>query len=178
MINTNARDAVHVIDGLLHHETELTIDEHYTDTAGYTDQIFGLTHALGFRFAPRLRDLADAKLYRLEPENEFLLLEDVLRGKVNTKVIRENYTDVRRLVYSIKSGRVSGTLMMGKLGSYARQNKMAQALREMGKIEKTIFLLDYISDDTLRRRVQRGLNKGELMNALARVVFFGKHGER
>ncbi len=67
--------------------------------------------------------------------------------------------------------------MMGKLGSYARQNKMAQALREMGKIEKTIFLLDYISDDTLRRRVQRGLNKGELMNALARAVFFGKHGE-
>jgi TnpA family transposase len=35
VINTNARDAVHVIDGLLHHESDLTIEEHYTDTAGY-----------------------------------------------------------------------------------------------------------------------------------------------
>lgn len=58
LINTNARDAVHVIDGLLHHETDLHIEEHYTDTAGYTDQVFGLTNLLGFRFAPRLRDLA------------------------------------------------------------------------------------------------------------------------
>lgn len=51
VINTNARDAVHVIDGLLHHETDLHIEEHYTDTAGYTDQVFGLTNLLGFRFA-------------------------------------------------------------------------------------------------------------------------------
>jgi TnpA family transposase len=41
VINTNARDVVHVIDGLLHHETDLAIEEHYTDTAGYTDQVFG-----------------------------------------------------------------------------------------------------------------------------------------
>lgn len=47
----------------------------------------------------------------------------------------------------------------------------------MGKIEKTIFLLDYISDKALRRRVQRGLNKGESMNSLARAIFFGKRGE-
>jgi TnpA family transposase len=63
VINTNARDAIHVIDGLLHHESDLQIEEHYTDTAGYTDQVFGLSHLLGFRFAPRLRDLTDAKLY-------------------------------------------------------------------------------------------------------------------
>jgi TnpA family transposase len=65
VINTNARDAMHVIDGLLYHETELCIDEHYTDTAGYTDQVFALSHLLGFRFAPRIRDIADAKLYSL-----------------------------------------------------------------------------------------------------------------
>lgn len=52
VINTNARDAIHVIDGLLHHKSDLMIEEHYTDTAGYTDQVFGLTHLLGFRFAP------------------------------------------------------------------------------------------------------------------------------
>ncbi|WP_414004418.1 Tn3 family transposase [Paenibacillus polymyxa] len=64
VINTNARDAVHFIDGLLHHETNLAIEEHYSDTVGYTDQVFGLTHLLGFRFAPRLRDLADFQALR------------------------------------------------------------------------------------------------------------------
>ncbi|MBK3493741.1 Tn3 family transposase [Viridibacillus sp. YIM B01967] len=44
----------------LHHETELNIGEDYTDTQLYTDQVFGLSHILGFRFAPRLRDLAEA----------------------------------------------------------------------------------------------------------------------
>jgi len=66
---------------------------------------------------------------------------------------------------------------MGKLGSYARQNKLAAALREMGKVEKTIFILDYLSSEALRRRIQRGLNKGEAMNGLARALFFGKRGE-
>ncbi|MFK4321671.1 TnpA family transposase [Bacillus sp. RC145] len=47
----------------------------------------------------------------------------------------------------------------------------------MGRIEKTLFILDYISSETLRWRIQRGLNKGEAMNALARAIFFGKHGE-
>lgn len=66
---------------------------------------------------------------------------------------------------------------MGKLGSYSRQNSLATALREMGRIEKTIFILNYISDESLRRKIQRGLNKGEAMNGLARAIFFGKQGE-
>ena len=66
---------------------------------------------------------------------------------------------------------------MGKLGSYARQISLATALREMGRIEKTIFILDYISSESMSRRIQRGLNKGEAMNAFARALFFGKRDE-
>ncbi|EWG08969.1 Tn3 family transposase [Cytobacillus firmus] len=177
VINTNARDAIHVIDGLLHHESELSIEEHYTDTAGYTDQDFGLSHILGFRFAPRMRDLSDSKLYNMNKSNHYSKIESILRGKINIKVIIDNYDDVLRLAHSIREGKVSASLILGKLGSYSRQNKMATALREMGRIEKTIFILDYISNETLRRRVQRGLNKGEAMNGLARALFFGKRGE-
>lgn len=177
VINTNARDAVHVIDGLLHHETDLQIEEHYTDTAGYTDQVFGLTNLLGFRFAPRLRDLADSKLYSFEKPDQYPEMEKLLRGRINTKTIRENYDDVLRLAHSIREGTVSASLIMGKLGSYSRQNSLATTLREMGRIDKTLFILDYISSEALRRRIQRGLNKGEAMNALARAIFFGKHGE-
>jgi len=175
VINTNARDAVHVIDGLLYHETELCIDEHYTDTAGYTDQIFALTHLLGYRFAPRIRDIDDAKLYMLSKTTGYVNIAGILPGKINTNIIRDKYDDVLRLACSIREGRVSGSLTMSKLGSYARQNSLATALREMGRIEKTIFMLDYISNEVLRRRIQRGLNKGEAMNALAKSIFFGKH---
>lgn len=177
IIHTNSRDAIHVLDGLLHHETDLNIVEHYTDTAGYTDQIFGLTHLLGFKFAPRIRDLSDSKLFTIDKASEYPKLEVILRGQINTKVIKENYEDVLRLAHSIREGTVSASLIMGKLGSYSRQNSLATALREMGRIEKTIFILNYISDESLRRKIQKGLNKGEAMNGLARAIFFGKQGE-
>ncbi|WP_394189582.1 Tn3 family transposase [Paenisporosarcina quisquiliarum] len=177
IIHTNSRDAIHVLDGLLHHETDLNIEEHYTDTAGYTDQIFGLTHLLGFKFAPRIRDLSDSKLFTIDKASEYPKLEAILRGQINIKVIKENYEDVLRLAHSIREGTVSASLIMGKLGSYSRQNSLATALREMGRIEKTIFILNYISDESLRRKIQKGLNKGEAMNGLARAIFFGKQGE-
>ena len=48
LINAAVRDATHVLDGLLYHESELQIEEHYTDTAGFTDHVFALCHLLGF----------------------------------------------------------------------------------------------------------------------------------
>ncbi len=177
VVNTNTRDAIHFVDGLLHHETDLEIQEHYTDTAGYSDQIFGLCHLLGFRFAPRLRDLSDLDLFTFNQPSEFPKIEKLLKSKINKKLIQENFDDVLRLAHSIREGKVSGSLIMSKIGSYARQNKLAAALKEMGKIEKTIFILDYISNEALRRRIQKGLNKGEATNALARAIFFGKRGE-
>lgn len=136
-----------------------------------------MTHLLGFRFAPRLRDLADSELYVIGKPSDFPKLAKILVGKINTKIIQENYNDVLRLAHSIREGTVSASLIMGKLGSYARQNSLATALREMGRIEKTIFIMDYLSSETYRRRIHRGLNKGEAMHALARAIFFGKHGE-
>ncbi len=177
VINTNVRDAVHVIDGLLYHETDLNIQEHYTDTAGYTDQVFGLTHLLGFRFAPRIRDISDLKLYCMQKSSGYSKIDTILTGRINTKIIHENFEDVLRLAHSIGEGKVTASLIMGKIGSYARQNALATTLREIGRIEKTIFILDYISNENLRRQIQRGLNKGEAMNALARAIFFGKRGE-
>ncbi|OHW61203.1 Tn3 transposase DDE domain protein [Andreesenia angusta] len=177
VIHTNSRDAIHVLDGLLHHDTDLNIEEHFTDTAGYTDQIFGLTHLLGFKFAPRIRDLSDSKLFTIGKASDYPKLEPLLRGQINTKLIKDNYDDVLRLAHSIREGAVSASLIMEKLGSYARQNSLATALREIGRIEKTIFILNYISSESLRRKIQRGLNKGEFMNALARALFFGKQGE-
>ena len=136
VINTNSRDAIHVVDILLRHNTELEIEEHYTDTAGYTDQVFGLTHLLGFRFAPRLRDISDCKLYYVEKKEEFKNIQSVIKGKININIIKENFDDILKLAHSIKQGKVSASLIMSKLGSYSRQNSLAKALSEIGKIEK------------------------------------------
>lgn len=62
MVNVGVRDSTYVLDGLLCHESDLRIEEHYTDTAGFTDHVFALMHLPGFRFAPRIRDLAYIKL--------------------------------------------------------------------------------------------------------------------
>ncbi|MEN1529253.1 Tn3 family transposase, partial [Pseudomonas aeruginosa] len=63
VVNVGLRDSTYVLDGLLYHESDLRIEEHYTDTAGFTDHVFALMHLLGFRFAPRIRDLGETKLY-------------------------------------------------------------------------------------------------------------------
>lgn len=67
--------------------------------------------------------------------------------------------------------------MLRKLGSYPRQNGLAVALRELGQIERTMFILDWLQNVELRRRVHAGLNKSEARNALARAVFFNRLGE-
>ena len=51
------------------------------------------------------------------------------------------------------------------------------ALRELGRIERTLFTLEWLQNTELRRRVQIGLNKGEAKNAVARAVFFNRLGE-
>lgn len=103
VINTNVRDAVHVIDGVLYHETDLNIDKHYTDTDGYTDhQVFGLSYLLGFHFAPRIRDISEIKLYCTGKANVYPKIESILNGRMNTKIIEENFHDVLRLTHSSK----------------------------------------------------------------------------
>lgn len=82
-----------------------------------------------------------------------------------------------KLATSIKQGTVTASLMLRKLGSYPRQNGLAVALRELGRIERTLFILDWLQSVELRRRVHAGLNKGEARNALARAVFFYRLGE-
>ncbi len=176
VINVGVRDATYVLDGLLYHESDLRIEEHYTDTAGFTDHVFALMHLLGFRFAPRIRDLADKKLY-IPPGTKYSSLEALIGGTLNLDCIRANWEDVLRLATSIQQGTVTASLIVRKIGSYPRQNGLATALRELGRLERTLFTLSWFMDPELRRRVTAGLNKGEARNALARAVFFGRLGE-
>ena len=177
VINTTVRDATHVLDGLLYHESDLQIEEYYTDSEGYTDQIFGASHGLGFFFAPRIRDIKDKRLHILDKPSRYPKLATLIGGRINVKVIRDNWDEVLRLLSSIRLGTVSASMILGKLANYPRQNGLAKALQEIGKIERTLFTLRWLQDPDLRTRVTAGLNKGEARNALARAVFFNRLGE-
>ena len=118
VINATVRDATHVLDGLLYHESDLRIEEHYTDTAGFTDHLFALMHLLGFRFAPRIRDLADRRLYIHGDAKQYPTLSNLIGGGVNVKRIRTHWDEILRLAASIKQGTVTASLMLRKLGSH------------------------------------------------------------
>src|SRR6266566_1813353 len=142
-----------------------------------TEHVFALTALLGFRFAPRLRDALSRHLYLVDEVGAYGPLNTLLFGQVKSKLIIEQWDEMRRVASSIQHGTVSASLLMRKLAAYPRQNQVAKALTEMGKLERTAYLLEYFRDEALRRRVLIGLNKGEALHALARQLFFGRLGE-
>ena len=78
---------------------------------------------------------------------------------------------------SLKIGWVTASLFIGKLQAYPRQNALARALQEYGKLIKTIFVLRYVESEDYRRRIKTQLNKGEALHALRRLLFFGNEGK-
>lgn len=177
VISATVRDATHVLDGLLYHKSDLRIEEHHTDTAGFTDHVFALCHLLGFRFAPRIRGLGDHRIFVSGVPGQWPALLPLIGGSVNTRLIEQRFAEVLRLAASIKTGTVTASLILRKLGAYPRQNGLARALREIGRLERTLFTLQWLQDPALRRRTNAGLNKGEARNALARAVYFHRLGE-
>jgi TnpA family transposase len=176
VIRSTVRDATHVLDGLLDHGTEIHIEEHYTDTGGVSEQVFALCFLLGFRFAPRIRDLPDRRLFTLSNPKQYLLLKDLIADKANIALIERNWDELLRLAGSIRDGKVSSSLLVSKLAAYPHHSELALALRELGRIERTLFTLDWLQKPELRRRAQIGLNKGELRNSLARALRFYRRG--
>ena len=177
VIAATASEAPHVLDGLLQHGTGLRIVEHFTDTGGATDQVFGLLALLGFRFAPRLRDLRDRRLYVFRGQAVPEVLAGMVGGTVDADHVRAHWDEALRLAVSVGSGHASASAMLRRLAAYPRQNGLAVALREIGRVERSLFTLDWLRSGELRRRANAGLNKGEARNALARAVFFHRLGE-
>ena len=128
--------------------------------------MFGLCHLLGFRFAPRIKDLKDRKLYSIQRPATYPILEPLIGGVLDTKVIAGQWLQLQRLAASIKAGRVAPSVILRKLAAAGPDNALARALQAVGRIERTLFTLNWLSDPDLRQRSHAGLNKGEASNAL------------
>src|SRR4051794_16803734 len=103
-------------------------------------------------------------------------LAPFIAGHPDDKRITAHWDDVLRLAASVRTGVISASLMLKRLGAYPRQNGLALALREIGRIERTLYTLDWLEHPSLRRQATAELNKGESRNALARAVCFHRLG--
>lgn len=172
VLSATASEAPYVLDGLVGRGG----GEHYTDTGGATDHVFALCHLLGYRFAPRLREIQDRRLAIIGVKPRHKILEPLLGRAIRVDVVEENWDDILRLAASIKAGAVAPSVMLKKLAAYKRQNRLDLALSEVGRIERTFFTIDWLESPDLRRRCQAGLNKSEARHALAHAVFVHKQG--
>jgi TnpA family transposase/DNA-binding MarR family transcriptional regulator len=170
------RESAFVLDGLLEHDTELDPRVCYTDTHGYTEVVMATAALLGYELAPRIKGLRHQTLYKIDRGLTYPYLDPILSGTVKVHLIRDSWDAVVRLVASLKTRIVSPSLMLQRLGSYARQNSMHQALAEIGRVEKTIHILRTLDSEDYRRRMGRELNKGESSHDLSRFLCFGKEG--
>ena len=132
---------------------------------------------LGFRFAPRIRAVTEKYLFTVKPLTVDEVLQPLLKGTVEEGLIIHNWDESRRLAASIRHGTASASLIMRKLASYPKQNQLAFALLEIGKLERTQFVLTYLLDRALQRRNLSGLNKGEAIHGAARAIAIGQSGE-
>lgn len=176
-ISPTESEAAYVLDGLFDQDTVLDIQEHFTDTGGASDHVFGLFALIGKRFAPRLRNLKDRKFHTFEKGDAYPALSNHIGAPINTTLILDHWDDLLHLAASITTRAVVPSTILKKLSASPKQSQLAKALRELGRIERSLFMIEWYSSSTLRRRCQAGLNKGEAAHKLKRAVFFHERGE-
>lgn len=177
VIPATVSEAPYILDGLLMNDAGRRVRQHFADTGGFTDHVFAACALLGYRFAPRIRDLPQKRLYAFTPNATPANVRALVGGKINEPLIERNWPDILRIMATIAAGIVAPSQILRKLASYPRQNELALALREVGRIERTLFMIDWILDAGLQRQAQIGLNKSEAHHALKRAISFHRRGE-
>jgi len=175
-VTATVRDATHTLDGILDNQTVLPIEEHTTDTHGYTEMIFGAYDLLGLRFAPRIRDLDRQRLYRHGILTN-VETSELLKNRIRPELIIPYWDELLRLAASLRHGWAPASLLLARLQAGSRRNPLAQALQEYGRLVKTNFILAWLADQELRTRIGRQLNKGEQLHALRRAIFYANEGQ-
>ncbi len=174
VISANEREMAYVLDGLMHNDV-VQSEIHSTDTHGYSEALFGVTHLLDFYFAPRIKGFAKQRLYSFEKISDYKVLGYPILpdGYINTDLIEKYWDDILRFVVTIKLKEATASQLFKRLNSYAKQNPLYRALKEFGKITKSLFMLNYIADVKLRQAIEKQLNKGELSNSFTKAISFG-----
>ena len=177
VIPATVNEAPYILDGLLMNEAGRQTREHYADTGGFTDMVFAATSLLGYRFVPRIRDLPLKRLHVFEPKSVPIGLKGLIGNRIREDTISGNWPDVLRSVATMASGTMPPSQLLRKFAAYPRQHDLAVALREIGRVERTLFIIDWLLDINMQHRANAGLNKGEAHHALKNALRIGRQGE-
>lgn len=166
-------EAVEIIDGLLKNDSSVKPNIVHADTQGQSAVVFGLCYLLGIRLMPRIRNWKDLTFFR--PDKETYKNIDALFGEeeINWDLIETHLKDMLQVILSIRQGKISSSFLLKKLTTYSRKNRLYHAFQELGRVIRTQFLLEYISNTKLREIITATTNKVEAFNAFSDWIRFG-----
>src|SRR5215471_18022847 len=166
-------EAVYILDGLLKNRSVLQPDTVYADTHGQTEPVFGLAALLGITLMPRMRTWNDVTFYRVDPTTTYTHIDALFTQVVDWDLIERHWPDMMQVVLSIQAGKVLPSMLLQKLGVYSRQSSLYKAFSELGRVERTLFLLNYMTDPTMRQQIRAETTKVESYHAFADWIAFG-----
>jgi TnpA family transposase len=157
-------EAVYILDALMKNISEIQPDTIHSDTQGQSTTVFGLSYLLGIKLMPRIRNWKDLRLFRPSREARYQHIDQLFSEEIDWDLIATHLPDMLRVVLSIKAGKISPSTILRKLTHASRKNKLYFAFRELGRVVRTGFLLNFISDAELRSVIQAATNKSESFN--------------
>lgn len=178
VMSASEREAAYVYDGLLDNEVE-PYDIHSTDTHGYREGIFAAAPFMEISYAPRIKNIGEQRIYgfTVKKTYENKGYKILPSAQINQSLIRENWDDIMRFMVTMKLKEATASQLFKRLSSYAKHHPLYCALKEFGRIIKSIFILKYYDDVCLRQRIEKQLNRIELSNKFSKAVFFANGGE-
>ncbi len=166
-------EAVYILDGLLKNKSALQPNTLHADTHGQSEPVFGLASLLGIKLMPRMRTWNDVTFYRVDHRTTYKHIDRLLTQVVDWDLIERYWPDMMQIVLSIQAGKVLPSMLLKKLGVYSRKNNLYKAFSELGRVERTIFLLEYMSDPTMRQQIRAETTKVESYNNFTDWIAFG-----
>jgi len=168
-----------MIEGVLRHCTDLEVQQNYVDSHGQSDVAFAFCHLLGFDLMPRLKGIAAQTLNRPETgrPDDYPNLQSILTRPINWDLIRKQYDEMIKYATALRLGTAQPEDILRRFTRNNLQHPTYQALEELGRAVKTLFLCRYLNDEGLRREIQEGLNVVETWNSANSFIFYGKSGE-
>jgi len=182
LISCGVYEALHIIDGVLKNESDIKPQYVHGDTHSQSLPIFGIMYLLGIKLMPRIKGIKKLIFYKADKKQAYTHLNELLRETIDWKWIETHAKDMYRVALSIKSGTINASVILEKICSKEPKNKIYYAFRELGRVVRTCYLLEYICDFDLRKVVHASTCKSEEFNEyrdwIAFVSDIIKHNDR
>jgi TnpA family transposase len=172
-IPCGVREAIYILDGLMENKSDIQPDMIHSDSHGQSESVFGLAYLLGIKLMPRIKNWKSLTFYRPDKKSRYEHIDALFSDHIDWKMIAENFDEMLKVAVSIKTGKLPPSTILRRLGSYNRQNRLNRAFHELGRVVRTEFLLNWISDLELRRVTLGAMNKSEQFNRFSKWVAFG-----